>query len=196
MRATWALSLTSAFVLALFAPAAAGAQLAVGQVRVLVQNDLAPAQLMELAQAEVKRLFALIDLDVVWETEPLEGMRGVRVVKITNWEPADRRISNDALGVTYTGEHGSRRAYVIWSRVQRRATRSAVGVDSMLAIAIAHEVGHMLLPPGSHGKHGIMRETWDANDLRRAAVGLLHFSPESAVRIAQGLKPGAPIATR
>jgi hypothetical protein len=194
MWAKWPVFITSGLVLLL--PAGAAAQQVGRQVRVAVQNELAPPQLLGQAQSQVTRLFSLIDVDVIWVTEPLEETRGVRVVKITNWEPTDRGISTDALGITYSGDRGTRRAYVIWSRVQRRAIRSAVGVDTMLAIAIAHEVGHMLLPPGSHGKHGLMRETWDPNDLRLAAAGLLHFSPESAVRIAQGRRTGAPVAIR
>jgi hypothetical protein len=168
----------------------------VAQVRVaLQQNDVVPSDLAASAQVEVRRLFSLIGVDVVWVNE-LNDTRGVRVVKVTTWEPADSRIASSALGVTYTGEHGTRRAYVLWSRVQRVAMKAAVRLDVMLAVAIAHELGHLLLSNGSHGKHGVMRASWDANDLRHAAVGQLHFSRDSAVSIAQGLKQGTAIAGR
>jgi len=117
------------------------------------------------------------------------------MVKLTNWEPEDRRLSATALGVTVTGER-SRRAYVIWPRVQNVSRRSAVGLDAMLAVAIAHEIGHILLSHNAHTKNGLMRESWDANDLRSAAAGLLGFSRESAVRIARAMRSEMTIAER
>ena len=168
----------------------------VGQVRVMLQNDdVAPADVITSAQSEVVRLFALIDVEVQWVAAAEADLRGVGFVKVTNWEPSDPRFSTNVLGATFFGERGTaKRAYVVWPRVQRLARRHAIGLDAMLAVAIAHEMGHMLLPNRPHGKTGLMRATWDANDLRFAAAGLLHFSRESAVKIAQGLRPGVAIA--
>jgi hypothetical protein len=56
-----------------------------------------------------------------------------------------------------------------------------------LAVAIAHELGHMLLPDGRHAKHGLMTAPWDSSHFRSAAAGLLLFSPESARLIQQAL---------
>ena len=170
-------------------------QASVGEVRVALQNyDGVPPDVIERAQAEVTRLFAQIDVDIVWVAEPVADPKTVRFVKVTMWEPNDLRIPPTALGVTYGERTASKRAYILWLRVQRQAERNAVGVDTMLAIAIAHEIGHVLLPRKSHVRHGIMRETWDANDLRLAAAGMLGFSKESAVRIALGLRPQTAVA--
>jgi hypothetical protein len=167
------------------------------EIRVILQNDgVAPADVVARSQSEVTDLFRSIDVEVTWVNEPVDETRGVRVVKITNWEPPNRAVGTAALGVTYTGEHGTKRAYVIWPRVQRLAQRASVRLDSLLAVAIAHEMGHMVLPEGSHAKRGVMRETWDANDLRSASAGLLKFSRESAVMIAHGLRPAAAVAGR
>ena len=46
-------------------------------------------------------------------------------------------------------------------------------VDKVLATAIAHELGHMLLPDGKHARAGLMRPLWDGNDFRLAGAGLL-----------------------
>lgn len=170
-------------------------QASVGEVRVALQNyDGVPTDVIKRAQTEVTRLFALIDVDIVWVPEPVADPKTVRFVKVTTWEPTDRRIPPTALGVTYGERATSKRAYILWLRVQRQAERNAVGLDTMLAIAIAHEIGHVLLPRKSHVSQGIMRETWDANDLRLAAAGMLGFSKESAVRIALGLRPQTAIA--
>ena len=53
----------------------------------------------------------------------------------------------------------------------------------MLAIAIAHELGHLLLPDGKHAKAGLMRALWDGNDFRSADAGLLAFSSDTAALI-------------
>ena len=166
-------------------------------MRVILQNDgVAPADLVAQSQREVAELFRSIDVEVTWVTEPVDEARGVRVVKITNWEPPYRAVGTAALGVTYTGQHGTKRAYVLWPRVQRLAQRAGVRLELLLAVAIAHEMGHMVLPNGSHAKRGVMRETWDANDLRSASAGLLQFSRESAAKIAQGLRPAVAVAGR
>jgi hypothetical protein len=177
----------------LFTPVTAQAGVASGGLRVvLVNEDVVPDAVVARARAEVTRIYSQIGVDIVWVVDPDEGSR-VRVVKLTNWEPDDRSRTATALGVTVAGER-SRRAYVIWPRVQNVAWRSAVGLDAMLAVAIAHEIGHILLPHNAHGKRGLMRESWDANDLRLAAAGLLGFSRESAVKIARAMRSEMTIA--
>jgi hypothetical protein len=177
-------------------PASGGAQpLSAGEVQVVLQNDdVVPKALAGLAQREVVRLFALIHIRVVWIAEELPDARTFRVVKITAWEPPRWQIPATALGLTNEGSHGTRRSYVIWPRVQKTALRFDVGLDAVLAVAIAHELGHLLLPGKSHDERGLMRETWDENDLRLAAVGNLHFSKQAGAKIALGLRPKAAIA--
>jgi len=190
MAAKWTIAGTSVGVLLLMTAGGASAAPMVGQVRVVLQNpDVAPLAVVARAQAEVTRLYSLIGVMIVWVNEPVDDPRVVRV-KVTNWEPSDSSMGPGALGVTYRVERGTSRALVIWSRGQRTATRSAVGLDAMLAVAIAHELGHVLLPAGSHEKRGLMRAEWDQNDLRDAAAGLLHFSRESAVMIVRAVKSG------
>ena len=43
---------------------------------------------------------------------------------------------------------------------------------------MTHEVGHLILFSGGHSDTGIMRETWDAKELRTQV-----FSPEQAALI-------------
>ena len=194
-RMSYAAGLVLVLTVVIAAPKAA-ASTTVEKLRVVLKNDeVAPHHVVRLAQMEVARLFALIDVAIVWETEPAKRGQIIRI-KITNWEPADRKIPPAALGVTYEGPRGTRRSYVIWPRVQRTALHASVGLDTMLAVTLAHEMGHMLLPKNPHGRKGLMRASWDENDLRLAAAGLLHFSKDSAVRIAQGLKSGTAIADK
>ena len=48
----------------------------------------------------------------------------------------------------------------------------------ILASAIAHEVGHLLLPDGRHSPEGLMRACWTRDDFHRANQGQLRFSNE------------------
>jgi hypothetical protein len=80
-------------------------------------------------------------------------------------------------------------AYIFYDRVERvaqthlNASREP-GTDDMYAVivlahAMAHEMGHLLLPYG-HSSTGLMRADWNAKDLRLAEDGRLNFTSEQA----------------
>ena len=156
-------------------PAAGSAQPVRPALLVMLQNDAnVEADLAAKAQAEVTRLFGLIDVEVVWVTKvPADGTR-LRVVSLTMWEPSDQRIPESVLGYTQVapGKRGTR-AYVFWRRVERDSHRFTASLDKVLAVAIAHEIGHMLLPDGKHAKSGLMAAPWDPSHFRSASAGLL-----------------------
>ena len=130
------------------------------------------------------RLFSLIDLDIDWVTDvPNPGIR-LRVVSITTWEPPEYRVQPSVLGYIQTapGKRGTR-GYVFWRRVQRASLAFTASLDKLLAVAIAHELGHMLLPNGKHANRGLMRSPWDASHFRAASAGLLAFSADTATLI-------------
>ena len=88
-----------------------------------------------------------------------------------------------------TREHRGRVAYVFYNRVERIA-RTRLNMSRqverddlynliMLAHAMAHEIGHLLLPYG-HSATGLMRAEWDAKDMRLALDGRLNFTSEQA----------------
>ena len=92
-------------------------------------------------------------------------------------------------GAAGTREHRGRVAYVFYNRVEhiartylntsrRRATNDIDNVI-VLAHAMAHEVGHLLLPYG-HSATGLMRADWDGKDLRLALHGQLKFTAAQA----------------
>lgn len=170
-------------------PPSAAAEAPPGPVQVALRNDsLAPPDVQNLAQAEATRLYALIGVEIVWVSAATDDV-AVRMVKLTTWEPREDRVPAMALGVTYSAEGATEaRAYVFWLRVQRYAQQFSVGIDKLLGAAVAHELGHMLLPPGSHASRGLMRPTWDREQFRSAANGLLQFSPQSAVQIRRSVR--------
>ena len=158
-------------------------------VLVLLQNTAGvSSEVTAKAQAEVTRLYALIGVEVVWVTEMPESGRRARVVSLVKWEPPDARIRESALGVTYSDpRQRGYLAYIFAPRVARASQQFTALLSHVLAIAIAHELGHMLLPYGSHAKRGLMEEGWDSGHFRSASAGLLHFAGESGDLIRRGL---------
>jgi hypothetical protein len=61
----------------------------------------------------------------------------------------------------------------------RSAHEREQDVARLLGFAIAHEMGHLLLPAG-HSPSGIMRPDWNGDDLRHIASGSLQFTPAQA----------------
>jgi hypothetical protein len=163
---------------------------------VMLQNDAnVDSDLAAKAQSEVARLFDLIDVDLVWVTEvPAAGTR-LRVVSVTTWEPPDK-IPASVLGYTQVapGKRGTR-AYVFWSRVERASLSFTASLDRVLAVAIAHEIGHMLLPDGKHAKSGLMAAPWNPSHFRSASAGLLLFSEASAELICRELERADTLTT-
>jgi hypothetical protein len=179
-------------------PAASSAEVVRPTVLVMLQNDAAvPAHVAGQAQAEVVRLYDLIGVEVVWVTKVPEPGRRLRVVSVVTWEPSEDECPPSVLGLTY-GNHASRgtRAYVFWPRVERASLEFTAALQNVLAVAMAHELGHMLLPDGSHAKRGLMRAPWNGDDFRSASAGLLHFSHESAALVRRGLAEGHTLEIR
>jgi hypothetical protein len=170
-------------------PTASRAEPVRGPVFVLLQNDAnVPADVASTAQAEVVRLFQLGDIEVVWVTRvPAPDIR-LRVVSLVTWEPREEKLAS-ALGLTY-GDHRTRatRGYVFWRRVERASSSYTAALHNVLAVAIAHELGHMLLPDGAHAKQGIMADPWNKEHFGWASAGLLHFSRETSALMARQLK--------
>ena len=55
----------------------------------------------------------------------------------------------------------------------------------VLAYAIAHEVGHVLLHSEAHEPTGLMKGSWSKSDWQRAALSVISFSREDRRRIAE-----------
>jgi len=76
---------------------------------------------------------------------------------------------------------------VFYRRVQAEADRYQVSIGSVLACAIAHELGHLLMPDTAHAASGLMRAGWSRDDFNRADQGQLRFLPGDVARIRAGL---------
>jgi len=98
-------------------------------------------------------------------------------------------LSSDVMGVVPGTD--AQIAYVFDSKVEAlfQTTLSAyrtghidrrVSESQILGIAIAHELGHLLLDLEGHSADGLMRAQWGLTDLRNAAFRMLLFTPQQA----------------
>src|SRR5262245_51880128 len=98
----------------------------------------------------------------------------------TNWPP-------DALGSAVVSREGEGTiAYVLFDRLKAAAAAARWSVEDLLALVVAHELGHLLLPPGSHSE-GLMRGGWDVSELRRMHLDSLAFTPDHMALIRERL---------
>jgi hypothetical protein len=150
----------------------------------------APPAIVRQAQAEVTRVYAEIGVPLEW-SEPTDE-RGdhqpsTRIVLLP-YETGDLRLSEkQVMGAAVRTRGGNAIAYVYYRRVQTESVRYQVSTGLVLACAIAHELGHLLLPGAAHAPAGLMRACWNRDDFNRADQGQLRFLPDEVARIRAGL---------
>jgi hypothetical protein len=143
----------------------------------------APPAIVHAAQDEVTRLYAAIGVPLEWCGE----QPSIRVVLLP-YETGDLRLSeNQVMGAAVRTGGGNLVAYAFYHRVRALARRYEVSTELVLACAIAHELGHLLLPVPGHSAGGLMRACWSRKEFLRAGRGQLTFSPEEMARIRAGL---------
>jgi hypothetical protein len=148
-----------------------------------------PAPIIKHAQAEVVRLYQTIGVDMCWSDAGTcggESMHVVRVVLVERESGELQRRPKTVMGAAVRTAAGTELAYVFYRRVEFEAAQHDVSRAAVLACAIAHELGHLLLRDGlrnGHSSVGLMRPCWDRDDFLRADRGQLRFAENQAVLI-------------
>ena len=115
---------------------------------------------------------------------------GAHFLVILSPTPPKDWIGPDAMG--FAPAH-TNRAYVFHDRVKRFMQRfgqdenekSTTGI--VVGHAIAHELGHLLIPGDAHGE-GLMRPVWSYREWTRLLEGTLRFNPDHATVIQDQLR--------
>jgi hypothetical protein len=148
----------------------------------------APAAVVHQAQAEVTRVYATIGVPIVWSDAAVDDSQPAVRVVLLPYETGDlRRSGNTVMGAAIRTHSGKAVAYVFYRRVQAEAERYQVSTGLVLACAIAHELGHVLLPVHGHAPAGLMRACWSRDEFQRAEQGQLTFLPAEVARIRAAL---------
>src|SRR5262249_8310196 len=89
-----------------------------------------------------------------------------------------RPTSSDALGFCLSFDNGD--AVVLADVIQKRAVVSSTNFANFLGLAMAHELGHLLLRSGAHSVTGIMRVPLTEKGLREYEREYLRFTAGEA----------------
>lgn len=143
------------------------------------------------AQGLVSGLFRDAGVTLVWRVDELANagrQLAVRVTSATAWSGTGA----ETMGVSPSPGDGTRgtQAYVFGDRIKAFAERYAVPVAYVLACAVAHELGHLLLPSNAHDGGGIMRGTWQPRLFPPKSPGIQGFTQAHARLLRLRLRPG------
>jgi len=121
-----------------------------------------PAGMLRQSQTGATKVYGRIGVAVEWTTgsaalAPRDGALHLDVIFLTDDAPAYRESDPTCFGKAspVTG-----RAYIFFGRVLAHARATTSDPAQVLAVVLAHELGHMLLPEYSHSGAGLMRARW------------------------------------
>ncbi len=166
-------------------------------VRVEDKADL-PLEVLNFARNHVERIFTeagvqiLVELDLpTWSDPP-----AVEFTLVLAPENLVREMSlgQQVLGLALRDDgRNSGRAYIFASNVDRHAERARGEIPYLnrerargliLGHAVAHEVGHLLLPTSGHASNGVMQPEISVTE---AFYGHVRFTPEEGIAIRDAL---------
>jgi len=111
---------------------------------------------------------------------------GVRLLMIRVVAGETKRMSNvrrPPLGQSFADYRGGTYASVFLERVQDAAAGANVPWVIVLAYAVVHEVGHLLLGDQAHTVRGMMKSNWDRKDYEAMSQNHFHFSQEQVAEL-------------
>jgi hypothetical protein len=166
-------------------------QLAQGLRAAVVLHNRArlPDYLISEAQEVVSRIYSGSGVDLIWfhasrepNTVAVDEIT-IRIIILSKDAGTSIACLPDAVGLTPSadGRHG-RLAYIFGHRVFEVSRGYYVQPAIVLAGAMAHEIGHMLLS-GGHTSTGLMRAEFNQSDFRRIATGELQLTSIEAADI-------------
>lgn len=134
------------------------------------------------AQAIATDIYKQAGVTLQWTVDETTKTKRTLLVVITTSATAPAGLTSDAMGVSPSPGDGTRgrTAYVFSDRVAAFAESNRLAGWYVLACALAHEIGHLLLPPNAHTADGIMRGSWHPALFPPNAPGVPGFPPEQA----------------
>ena len=172
---------------------------------VLVYNYAAVSpDVLAQTEAEVARVYGHGVIEIVWLDCPLSsGQSGAfpacqpsagptwLVLRILPERMAERLSrTTDSLGFALFPDDGSfgRFATAFAHDADQLARRRKIGREIILGEVVAHELGHLLLGPGSHSNSGIMNASWHAKELQIIADKKMLFTPQEVEKMRANLR--------
>jgi hypothetical protein len=142
------------------------------------------------AEREAGRIFQYTGIQLTWtiglmstavnDNTPNEKANAASL-QLRIWPRAmagKRPTSSETLGFCLSLENGD--AVVLADTIQQRSVFGSTNFADLLGLAMAHELGHLLLQSEAHSVIGIMRARWTEKALRDDDRGYLRFTPREA----------------
>ncbi len=160
------------------------AQIATVNVRVYDYASV-PRNVLESSEKECSRILSGARLRIAWMNceQPSQwavsedcrsgvGATELDLRLVPGFAPARAGLDRTVLGyaVPSTTRMSGSLATVYYGRAQELAQGADPPVWHVLAVGIAHELGHLLLPDAGHGDLGLMRAVWSPLDLGRLTI--------------------------
>ena len=182
-RQGWAIAAFALFI-TVNSQSASGQELAPVNVAIHDSADV-DAAVLDAARARASRVFQRAGVRVNWDGTSA-GFRVQVLLRPRNAQasPGKPRI----MGVALAADEHRAVLSLFFDAVADVARRYGTPVGEVLGIALAHEMGHVLLPPPSHSADGIMQGSWEGDDLRHALNGELAFTGDQAEQIRMRLR--------
>jgi hypothetical protein len=98
-------------------------------------------------------------------------------LRITSYRP--RRTDSNMLG--FSDLYGSMEngvAGVYYPRVTEIVEKALANSSEILATAVVHEVGHLILGAQAHHRSGVMMAQWGPKQLQLIDLGMMDFAPD------------------
>jgi len=157
----------------------------------IVNGAHVPADVLADARQQVQRIFLQVGVQIVWRQDGEEDQASQKELELTvvitpecfsRATCPERSVTGFAMG---SEGRGVPRAYIFSNIVYEKALKFAKRMPVrnpeglVMGCAIAHEVGHLLLPPG-HTKTGVMAPEVDMRSISDALRGDLLFTPKES----------------
>ena len=119
---------------------------------------------------------------LTWSPDETTSPDRTFTIVLTTSRAVPPGLGADAMGVAPSPGDGTRGTvgYVFIDKVTSFAASHRLAVAPVLACAIAHEIGHLLLPPNAHRADGVMRGGWHPALFPPRAPGVPGFPSDQA----------------
>ena len=113
-----------------------------------------------------------------------EPIAGDIVLRLQKTRSGDRsRFVSMGFSLVGTPDAAPFLATVFVDRTESVARNAGVDARRVLGLAMAHEIGHVLLNDNTHAANGLMRADWSQRELRSADAASWTFADTDATRI-------------
>ncbi len=166
----------------------------------------APPKTLERAAVQASRLFQTAGITITWLQPPANSPEAhlldhntVAPTRLDSWPCLVLRLmpnapvaSPGALGFALPFARSGVNVEILYDPIRAQAISLGIPESTILAYAMAHEIGHVLLHSSAHSRAGIMSTNWNLETWRFVSFGMLKFLPEQTARMRAELNQPRP----